>query len=889
MSPTELFADNFTTQLAAPILVSDLTITVAGPAPTTLQASGTFRVLVDSELMVVTAGAAGTVWTVVRGAGTGETPTPTPVPHAAGAVVAQVLTEGGLLNALANAEAIAATASTAAVATETTRATTAEGSLRTLVAAASVPSNSLLQGMAAKPLMGTPPTFGARVTGLNSGTEAAGSTIPGSTAVKPNYAAPRLDTTFRFNGPFNYLSANSGIDCGAFQATTPGGVGPTGMYGTIDYEFVGRIFELRMRDHTATQYLTVWVSKNGGPFLAHTDPDAPMTLLAPGDGGYYLQPVDMLSRASYRIKLEGEALSFGGIRYNGTARTDSGASATSGIPTITDASVVASDAGRIVTGTGIPSGTIVGTVAAGVSFTLVDSAGNPVNTTGVVTGVTLAADTLRAPSWTTSRMLSFTDSYGVGGGGPAVRTDSGATAGSGVSIITDAAILATDVNRPVSGTGIPANSFVGVVTAGVSFTLINGLRAPAVTTGVVTGVTLAAVNQRTAAGYAVKLARSLGLDLHQSGYGGTGISANNIGNGYKFGDPARLAGDVTPFFGPGDQPAVVTLQGSINDGLYGFAALPTQFTTDFDALVSTVQTAYPNAQIYAIHPMHPCRNNATMNTNDATLAGLMDTVMASHGLPVPLDPVSVVPLTGTGSVSAPAGDGNSDQNSAWDKLHPSPAGSLVLATTASTYVKAQALTLARTYTGTPNVPSQLVVASAQSAATAAQAAAAAATVPYIVLRDLGMVELTGLSTGTNYIAIPGAPGSAVTAATAGSARGGIYLDPSYYAVTGKTTKLRLRCFTFANATAPACSFTVALYARSALSGAAAPSVAIGAAVSPSIACTFATPGANSVNGLTSGDVAFPVAAWYLLVVTCDANMAAGSYLELNPILEYHNV
>jgi hypothetical protein len=89
------------------------------------------------------------------------------------------------------------------------------------------------------------------------------------------------------------------------------------------------------------------------------------------------------------------------------ARNDAGASAASGTATIRDDAIVATDAGRAVSGNGIPAGSFVGHVVdapvvpdvpsggsadAGL-FTLVDSSGTVVKTTGAVSGVTLAART----------------------------------------------------------------------------------------------------------------------------------------------------------------------------------------------------------------------------------------------------------------------------------------------------------------------------------------------------------------------------------------------------------------------------------------------------------------------------------------------------------------
>ncbi len=98
----------------------------------------------------------------------------------------------------------------------------------------------------------------------------------------------------------------------------------------------------------------------------------------------------------------------------------------------------------------------------------------------------------------------------LGGGShsPAGRTDAGATAATATSTIADNAILADDLGRAVAGTGIPAGAFVGPVThvpvtatqpsqsggfaSTGSFTLVNSSGVPVVTTGAVSGITLAA-------------------------------------------------------------------------------------------------------------------------------------------------------------------------------------------------------------------------------------------------------------------------------------------------------------------------------------------------------------------------------------------------------------
>jgi hypothetical protein len=105
------------------------------------------------------------------------------------------------------------------------------------------------------------------------------------------------------------------------------------------------------------------------------------------------------------------------------ARTDLGATATAGSPTIIDPAIIATDEGRAVTGTGIPAGAYVGqvtdtpTVPAQSTdpgevgfFTLVNAQGQALDTTAAVSGVTLGA---RTPA--TDPLYDATDATTGGG------------------------------------------------------------------------------------------------------------------------------------------------------------------------------------------------------------------------------------------------------------------------------------------------------------------------------------------------------------------------------------------------------------------------------------------------------------------------------------------
>jgi hypothetical protein len=145
-----------------------------------------------------------------------------------------------------------------------------------------------------------------------------------------------------------------------------------------------------------------------------TEPTGPNTPLAddangnqlypgPGDNAYIDRPTNC--KAQTVPSLPSGTCLLGGGSNPPVQRTDSGATAVSGTSTITDNKIVATDAGRSVTGTGIPLGAFVGQVAdtpdtptvasqsGGIadtgSLTLVDSSGNPLETTGAVSGITL--------------------------------------------------------------------------------------------------------------------------------------------------------------------------------------------------------------------------------------------------------------------------------------------------------------------------------------------------------------------------------------------------------------------------------------------------------------------------------------------------------------------
>jgi len=87
----------FLATLTAELTAGQTKVKVTTPAPTALQASGQFRVVIGEEIMVVVGGASSNEWTVERGAAVaGESVTPTEASHAVGAQVLHYLTVGAL-------------------------------------------------------------------------------------------------------------------------------------------------------------------------------------------------------------------------------------------------------------------------------------------------------------------------------------------------------------------------------------------------------------------------------------------------------------------------------------------------------------------------------------------------------------------------------------------------------------------------------------------------------------------------------------------------------------------------------------------------------------------------------------------------------------------------
>lgn len=176
-------------------------------------------------------------------------------------------------------------------------------------------------------------------------------------------------------------------------------------------------------------------------------------------------------------------------------RTDTGASAASGASFISDTAIQADDVERVVLNTGtstsIPPNTYVGIVTVGSGFTLVDITGATVETTGSVSGIELGS---HISGWNIDPAFATTvASTTLSAAIPVTtRTDSTGVSSSG-STVTDPAILSTDLGRQlVGGTNVPSGCYVGEVTAGASFELVDGTGTAVTPTASITSVVLGA-------------------------------------------------------------------------------------------------------------------------------------------------------------------------------------------------------------------------------------------------------------------------------------------------------------------------------------------------------------------------------------------------------------
>lgn len=116
----------------------------------------------------------------------------------------------------------------------------------------------------------------------------------------------------------------------------------------------------------------------------------------------------------------------------------------------------------------------------------------------------------------------------------------------------------------------------------------------------------------------------------------------------------------------------------------------------------------------------------------------------------------------------------------------------------------------------------------------------------------------------------------------------IPIDPADYAVSGLTTKFRLRVAVLANATAPGITFTFGLYPLTIAGAADTTAVTLGTVTSGSTVAV-ATPSASTATLAVGSDFTPPSAGVYIPGVALSGNVAADSGGFLIARLDVHHV
>jgi hypothetical protein len=127
---------------------------------------------------------------------------------------------------------------------------------------------------------------------------------------------------------------------------------------------------------------------------------------------------------------------------------------------------------------------------------------------------------------------------------------------------------------------------------------------------------------------------------------------------------------------------------------------------------------------------------------------------------------------------------------------------------------------------------------------------------------------TAIGSTANFAAPMGVAATLLSAAASSAAI--VYLNPSDYAVTGRTNYARLVTWSQTETAPTSSTLTTALYP---VSSTAAGVITVGSVVSGSSTTTAAITGANTRTLSTSNDFAFPSANYYVVVFTHSVNPA----------------
>lgn len=169
--------------------------------------------------------------------------------------------------------------------------------------------------------------------------------------------------------------------------------------------------------------------------------------------------------------------------------------------------------------------------------------------------------------------------------------------------------------------------------------------------------------------------RKLGIeDIHQAAFGGTGYLATASGTAYT------MLGQLQALNAQNNTYAAIYVGGQRNDSTAGYAGEPA-LDTAIEAFYNWLLENFPNTPILSDHPYTTIQGTA-YDAENATIAGQIDAAITAIDDPMlfpAYDPISAIPLTGTGYYGALQHDGNSDVNTAGDGAHYQVRGGKALA------------------------------------------------------------------------------------------------------------------------------------------------------------------------------------------------------------------
>lgn len=147
----------------------------------------------------------------------------------------------------------------------------------------------------------------------------------------------------------------------------------------------------------------------------------------------------------------------------------------------------------------------------------------------------------------------------------------------------------------------------------------------------------------------------------------------------------------------------------------------------------------------------------------------------------------------------------------------------------------------------------------------------------------------GLTNATGYY--PDSSGVTALAIGTGSTNGiqnAFYLDPADFALTGYTTKVRLRTVLDTGNTAPGVNFTMALNPITAVAGGAG-IVMVNTVGAATVSVTRNTPGTNQELTDITTEATMPAAAFYIATIAISGTTAANSNTQISLQLQYRYI